>query len=121
GVQDYQKLIIRERPVNANKYLRSETHIQLEVVCPASDRYHGVGGFDTCCVREVPMSKVTIDEILRSRLNGLNEELELCDESGRTLGHFLPPDIYRTFLYAYVESQCPYTQEELQRRRQETG
>ena len=61
------------------------------------------------------MTKVTLAESVRSKLNSLNEEMERCDESGRTLGHFLPPDLYRRFLYAYVESQCPYTREELER------
>jgi hypothetical protein len=67
------------------------------------------------------MTKLTINESVRSKLNGLHEEMELCDESGRTLGYFLPPDLHRRFLCAYVESQCPYTGEELQCMRQETG
>jgi hypothetical protein len=67
------------------------------------------------------MTKVLIDESLRSKLNGLNEEMELCDESGRTPGHFLPADLFRKLLYAYAESECPYSKEELERMRQETG
>ena len=36
------------------------------------------------------MSKITLDATLRSKLNGLNESLEICDETGETVGHFLP-------------------------------
>ena len=53
------------------------------------------------------MSMVTLDAALRSMLNGLDEPLELCDESGQTLGHFLPAAIYRKKLYQLAESQCP--------------
>ena len=41
------------------------------------------------------MSKITLDATLRSKLNGLNESLEICDEGGQTVGHFLPADVYR--------------------------
>lgn len=67
------------------------------------------------------MRRVVVDERLRTQLNGLNEEMELCDGTGRTLGHFLPADVYRELMYAYAESQCPYTREELERMRHETG
>jgi hypothetical protein len=68
------------------------------------------------------MDKVVVDESLEAKLNGLNRELEVCDRNGRTLGHFLPPDLYREMLYAWAESQSGITPEELQRRiREETG
>ena len=68
------------------------------------------------------MTKVTLDESLRAKLNGLNEELEICDTDGRTVGHFVPSDQYREMVYAWVESQSGITEEELQRRiREETG
>ena len=68
------------------------------------------------------MTKVTLDESLRAKLNGLNEELEICDADGRTVGHFVPPDLYREMLYAWAESQSGISEEELQRRiREETG
>jgi hypothetical protein len=67
------------------------------------------------------MSKITLDPVLRSRLNGLNEPLELCDENGQTLGHYLPADLYRRLLYQLAESQCPYTAEQLQAMRDEEG
>ena len=63
------------------------------------------------------MSKVTLDPQLRGKLNGLNEQLELCDETGKTLGHFLPDNVYRRLLYAWVNAQI--TDEELQRAAEE--
>lgn len=36
------------------------------------------------------MSRVIVDEILRSRLHNLSEPLELCDDSGRVLGRVFP-------------------------------
>jgi hypothetical protein len=67
------------------------------------------------------MSKVILDPELRARLNGLNEQLEVCDESGRTLGRFVPEALYTRMLYAAAEAACPYTKEELQQFQQETG
>jgi hypothetical protein len=67
------------------------------------------------------MSKITLDAALRSKLNGLNESIEICDEGGETVGHFLPASAYRKLLYQIAESQCPHTPEQLQARRQQTG
>ncbi len=67
------------------------------------------------------MSKITLDSNLRAKLNGLNESLEVCDESGVIVGHFLPASAYRKLLYQIAESQCPHTPEELRARRQKTG
>ena len=36
------------------------------------------------------MTKVTVDRATLGRLRGLQEPLELCDESGRALGTFTP-------------------------------
>ena len=68
------------------------------------------------------MSKVTLDPHLRSSLNGFTETLEICDESGNTVGHFLPEVVYRKMLYALAESQRPPLKpEDIQRRRAESG
>jgi hypothetical protein len=67
------------------------------------------------------MSKVTLDPALQARLNGLDQELELCDESGETIGHFLREAVYRALLYKVAEAQCPYTPEQLAAARMETG
>jgi hypothetical protein len=64
------------------------------------------------------MGKIVLDADLRAKLNGLNETVEVWDESGRLLGHFVP-------LAPPVEPICPWdptiTLEELERRRQEPG
>jgi hypothetical protein len=65
------------------------------------------------------MSRLTLDADLRAKLNGLNEQVELCDESGTIVGHFLPDDVYWKLVLA--ADRCPYTLEELERRRHETG
>jgi hypothetical protein len=67
------------------------------------------------------MTKVVVDESLRAKLNGLTEDIEMCDPAGHTLGHFVPQDLYKQMLYAWVESQCPYTKEELEEAAREEG
>jgi hypothetical protein len=63
------------------------------------------------------MSRVTLDSQLRSKLNGLDDQVEICDESGKTLGRFLPESIYRELLVAW--SKAHLSDEELERRRKE--
>jgi hypothetical protein len=65
------------------------------------------------------MTRVTLDAELRARLNGLNEQVEVCDESGKTVGHFLPDALYRKFVYAWANAQV--TDEELEQAAQEPG
>jgi hypothetical protein len=67
------------------------------------------------------MTQITLDPALRAKLNGLNEEIALCDEAGRTVGHFVPEEQYRKLLYAWVMSTCPYSEEELDRFGKEKG
>jgi hypothetical protein len=62
-----------------------------------------------------------LDPELRARLNGLDEEVEIRDEAGITVGHYVPEGIYRKMLYAAVEAACPYSKDELERMRRETG
>ena len=45
------------------------------------------------------MGKVILDDVLRSRLNGLNEHLEVCDADGRVVGHYLPNEAYVQMIY----------------------
>lgn len=56
------------------------------------------------------MTKITVDSELRSKLHNLDSLIELCDETGRTLGYFHPA------LTGPLES--PHSIEELERRRQ---
>jgi hypothetical protein len=65
------------------------------------------------------MAKVIVDEVLRAKLHGLQEMVELYDESGRPLGCFLPDKQYWQLQLA--ADQCPLSYEELQQRRQEQG
>jgi hypothetical protein len=67
------------------------------------------------------MSKVILDPQLRAKLNGLQAPLEVCDETGKTLGHFLPAETYRKLLYAAASAACPHDRAEQERRRQEPG
>ena len=65
------------------------------------------------------MPQVTIDESLKQKLGGFDEPVELCGPDGRILGRYLPEDQYREILYGSVE--IPYSDEEITRRRAETG
>ena len=62
------------------------------------------------------MTKVVVDETLRSKLHNLSQPLELCDESGRVLGRVFPA----LDLSEYEPWEPPISEEELQRREQET-
>ncbi len=65
------------------------------------------------------MTKVIVDEPLRSMLNNLDELIELCDEPGQTIGHFLPDALYKKWLYTF--DHCPYTDEEMRAHMEELG
>lgn len=65
------------------------------------------------------MSKIVLDEDLRSRLNGLNDETEFCNEQGETVGFFVPADRHREFLYAWARTHV--TDEEIEAGRQSGG
>jgi hypothetical protein len=67
------------------------------------------------------MSKVTLDNDLRAKLNGLIKPVEICDETGQTVGHFLPSALYNKFIYAALAAESPYSAEELAKMHQETG
>jgi hypothetical protein len=65
------------------------------------------------------MTRVVLDDVLRARLKNLDQQLEVCDESGRTLGHFLPAELYHRLLYDWGNAQI--SDEELERRLNEPG
>jgi hypothetical protein len=67
------------------------------------------------------MNKVLFDKFLQSKLNGCTELVEISDPSGQVLGHFVPADLYQKMLYAYAERQCPYSKEDQERDRKESG
>src|SRR5437016_3741662 len=58
-----------------------------------------------------PMNKIILDDALRSKLNGLTAEVQVCDESGQPVGQFLPQATYLKLMYAWLNAQV--TDEEL--------
>jgi len=64
------------------------------------------------------MNRVILDEASRAKLRGV-DEVELCDESGRPLGHFLSEELYRRLLFDWANAQI--SDEELERRRRQPG
>jgi hypothetical protein len=65
------------------------------------------------------MTQIQVDQTLRQKLAGMNEPLELCDDNGQVLGHYLPEAEYKKILYASI--QIPFSDEEIARRRAQTG
>ncbi|MCO6458965.1 MAG: hypothetical protein J5I93_26965 [Pirellulaceae bacterium] len=64
------------------------------------------------------MVRITIDQAFCSKLGNSEEPLELCDETGRVVGHFIP--VQDRAVYQGVES--PAGDDELDRRcRDEAG
>jgi hypothetical protein len=57
------------------------------------------------------MTKVILDEALRSKLHNLSEPLELCDEAGHVLGHLYP----EYDLSEYEQWEPTFSEEELRR------
>jgi hypothetical protein len=66
------------------------------------------------------MTKLVVEEPLRSKLRDLRAHAELCDPSGQTLGHFLPSDVYQSLLYAASEDPG-IAPAEIRRRLQQPG
>ncbi|MDY0167368.1 MAG: hypothetical protein RBS80_12540 [Thermoguttaceae bacterium] len=60
------------------------------------------------------MNHITVDLPLTMRLHGLVEPVELVDETGRRLGHFVPA-------VSVDAAECPYSSEELEAMRREDG
>jgi hypothetical protein len=65
------------------------------------------------------MTQVQVDQSLKEKLGGMNEPLELCDANGQILGHYLSEAEYKKILYGSF--QIPFSDEEIARRRAETG
>lgn len=51
------------------------------------------------------MATVILDEVLKARLNGLNEHLEIRDESGKVVGHYLPNEEYMRLMYDLAKAE----------------
>ena len=65
------------------------------------------------------MTKLVMDDVLRKRLRNLDEEVEVCDESGATVGRFIPEEMFRRLVIEWAFAQT--TPEELQQRLNEPG
>ncbi|MCG8586822.1 MAG: hypothetical protein MI757_19130 [Pirellulales bacterium] len=65
------------------------------------------------------MREVVLDAPTRSKLRDLAEVLEVRDESGRLLGHFLPAA--GSDKAQPMGRECPYSDEEIEQLRQQTG
>ncbi len=66
------------------------------------------------------MTKLSLDQVTAATLARIDGEVELCDESGRTLGYYVAKKPTPT--YDELWASCPTPLEELKRRaREETG
>ena len=65
------------------------------------------------------MTKVVIDDSLRSQLRDAGDILEVCDESGHTLGYFHP--VLSPSGNAPGGISSPLSDEEIRRRQQQAG
>ncbi len=63
------------------------------------------------------MTKMTLDPSMVAKLKQAEERIELCDESGHTLGFFTP----LTIQSSDDKSAIPFTDEELKRFAREPG
>lgn len=66
------------------------------------------------------MGKIVLDATLRTRLNGLNEQMEVFDEGGSRVGCFLPEDVYRQLLRDWADRNLA-DEAEVERRLLEPG
>jgi hypothetical protein len=65
------------------------------------------------------VAKVIVDQVLRAKLHGLQEMIELYDEADRPVGCFLPLEEY--WKLELAADQCPLTYEEVLERQQAKG
>jgi hypothetical protein len=61
------------------------------------------------------MNRIMVDSPLRAQLVGLAQPVEVVDETGRSLGHFVPT------VATITSDDCPYSAEDLARMRSEQG
>ena len=57
------------------------------------------------------MNQIMVDSPLKAQLAGLVQPVEIVDETGRSLGRFLPTQAM------LISDDCPYSAEELARMR----
>jgi hypothetical protein len=62
------------------------------------------------------LQTILLDPELRAKLNGLDQPLEIRDDSGKTVGHFVPIGLYEEMVSAWVRVQFADDQERAQAR-----
>ena len=65
------------------------------------------------------MNRVTVDPETRTRLQNLDKEIEIYDESGTKLGVFLPADPDEAAIYEWARNE--FMDEEIDAARSEEG
>ncbi len=63
------------------------------------------------------MTRVVVDASLQVKLPQVDSSFEFCDESGRTLGYYVPAADQLRRLYDWARTQ--FTDEEIERARRE--
>ena len=58
------------------------------------------------------MSKIVMGPELLRQFQNVNEQVEFCDQAGKTVGHFLPETLYQEMVNAYVEKVFPKSEVE---------
>jgi len=61
------------------------------------------------------MNRITVYDPLKTQLDGLDEPVEVVDDTGRRLGHFVPAPA------TTASDDCPYSRDEMERMRREEG
>ena len=61
------------------------------------------------------MNRVTIDHNASAQLDAVSQPVEIFDESGRLLGHFVPTTS------SNLPVDCPYSDDQLAKMRSESG
>jgi hypothetical protein len=62
---------------------------------------------------------MVVGRSLLDKLGSFEKEVELCDDAGKTVGHFLPVRVYQRLLYAWAQAQ--FSEEELERASKQPG
>jgi len=65
------------------------------------------------------MTRITMDQPLKDKLGGLSQRIEICDENGNVVGHFLPEKVYKRMICDMLGADV--SREELERRLAEPG
>lgn len=65
------------------------------------------------------MTRVEVDQLLSQKLFGMDEPIEIYDANGSVVGHYLPEASYKKMIYGSLK--IPLSDEEIERRRNETG